>query len=151
MARVKGRRQRGSTLSEINIVPYIDVMLVLLVIFMITTPMLSEGVTVKLPQAQAKALKAQPAIPIIVSVDAKGLFYLNSSHAGNTPLSGHQLALQVAAELELAKKKGTQRDVLVKADEGVQYGQVMNAMVLLQQSGVENVGLMTRDTRRKEA
>jgi len=143
--RSTSRRRQGGALSEINIVPYIDVMLVLLVIFMITTPLLSEGVNVKLPQAKAKVLKTQEAAPLIVSVDSKGLYYLNASATPQRPLDAGELGVQVAAQLRLAKQKQQHRNVFVKADQSVAYGQVMAAMVLLQQAGVDNVGLMTQD------
>ncbi len=145
------RRSARRTLAEINIVPYIDVMLVLLVIFMITTPLLSEGVSVNLPQAKAKALSPKQALPLVVSVDAKGRYYLNSNDYPMVPLKPEQLSIRIAAELSIAKEKGEKRDVLVKGDKDVQYGEVMQAMVLLQHAGVENIGLMTQDPNENKA
>ncbi len=137
-------KSRRRPMAEINVVPYIDVMLVLLVIFMVAAPLLSQGVNVALPQASAKALPPQPAPPIIVSVDRSGQFYLNVSNQPKTPISAQALMVQVAAQLKVAKQKNQLRDVYVKGDRAVDYGKVVEAMVLLQKAGVENVGLITR-------
>ncbi len=142
MARLQ-RMKKRRPIAEINVVPYIDVMLVLLVIFMITTPMLSQGVKVNLPKAQSQTIPSKRDEPLIVSVDSKGLFYLNASANPNTPLSAQDLAVQVAAQLEIAKQSGDTRQVLVKGDESVGYGRVVEAMAVLQQAGAPSVGLMT--------
>jgi biopolymer transport protein TolR len=141
------RRQRRSkrALAEINIVPYIDVMLVLLVIFMITTPLLTQGVKVNLPAAKAETLAAKPQPPIIVTVDSKGLYYINTNSNPEQVLSPQALSVRVSAELQLAQRQGQERQVLVKGDRDVPYGRVVQAMVLLQQAGVPQVGLMTED------
>ncbi len=137
------QRHRKKPLAEINVVPYIDVMLVLLIIFMVTTPLLTEGVKVNLPQAAAKTVDTQEQDPLVISVDAKGLYYLNVAAHPDAPLSPEDLSTRIAAELQLAKQNGKQRDVLVKGDKDVDYGKVMQAMVLLQQAGADAVGLMT--------
>ncbi len=141
------RRQRRSkrALAEINIVPYIDVMLVLLVIFMITTPLLTQGVKVNLPSAKAETLAAKPQPPIIVTVDAKGLYYINTNSNPEQVLSPQALSIRIAAELQFAQRQGQERQVLVKGDRDVAYGRVVQAMVLLQNAGVPQVGLMTED------
>ena len=142
------RRQRRSkrALAEINIVPYIDVMLVLLVIFMITTPLLTQGVKVNLPTAKAETLAAKQLPPMIVTVDEKGLYYLNTNGNPEQSLTPQALSLRVAAELQLAQRQGQERQVLVKGDRDVAYGRVVQAMVLLQKAGVPQVGLMTEDS-----
>lgn len=137
------KRIRKRPMAEINVVPYIDVMLVLLIIFMITTPLLSQGVKVALPQAAAQALSTKDAEPIIVSVDAQGQYYLNIAADPSTPISTVALQSRVSAELALAQQQGQQRQVLVKGDKDVDYGKVVQAMVLLQQAGAKTVGLMT--------
>lgn len=137
------QRKRNRSMAEINVVPYIDVMLVLLVIFMITAPLLSQGVHVDLPKAQAKALSVKQTTPIIVSVDKKGLYYLNSSESSSVPLPPQQLMNRVAAELAVANQNGGKITVLVKGDRQVGYAKVVQAMVLLQRAGVKQVGLMT--------
>jgi biopolymer transport protein TolR len=141
-SRNSSRRRRP--IAEINVVPYIDVMLVLLVIFMIAAPLLSQGVNVALPQASAKALPSKPEPPIIVSVDQYGKLFLNVSDHPQQPLSPQALMVQVAAQLAVVKQKNQTRDVYVKGDRAVDYGKVVEAMVMLQKAGVENVGLLTQ-------
>lgn len=140
-------RQKHSraAIAEINVVPYIDVMLVLLVIFMITAPLLTQGVQVELPQAEAKQLTQKSKEPLIVSVDKKGFYYLNVAAKPDRAIPARTLMTRVAAELRLAKQIGAKRLVLVKGDKHVSYGQVVQAMVLLQHAGAENVGLLTED------
>ena len=137
MAKGKDKKR---PMSEINVVPYIDVMLVLLVIFMITAPLLTTGVKVDLPQASAKPMPSQKLTPLTLSVDLKGNFYLDVGDNPGQPLDAETLVARIAAVLQL--KKGT--PVLVKGDEGVAYGKVMDAMVLAQKAGAPSVGLITR-------
>jgi biopolymer transport protein TolR len=144
---MSGRRRRS--MSEINVVPYIDVMLVLLVIFMITTPLLSQGVKIELPQAKAETISKEQQEPIIVSVDAQGLFFLNISNEPDKPIAASLMAARVAAAMKLSEQSGQKRLVLVKGDKGVNYGAVVTAMVILQQAGVEKVGLMTETPENK--
>jgi len=141
MIRAKTKRERP--ISEINVVPYIDVMLVLLVIFMITAPMLSQGVTVDLPKAASQTLQATDREPIIVSVNQQGSYFLNISSTPAEPIESQALIVRVAAELELAKQANQKLNVLVKGDQGVVYGKVVKAMALLKQAGAEQVGLLT--------
>lgn len=145
MIRAKAKRERP--ISEINVVPYIDVMLVLLVIFMITAPMLSQGVTVDLPKAASQTLKPTDREPIIVSVNQQGSFFLNISSTPAEPIEPQALMVRVAAELELAKQANQKLNVLVKGDQGVVYGKVVKAMALLKQAGAEQVGLLTDSTQ----
>lgn len=125
--------------AEINIVPYVDVMLVLLVIFMITAPLLTQGVTVDLPQGAAKVLEEQPSKPLILSVDRTGNYFLNISDKPTSPMMPQEIAKRVEAALDREPK----RQVLVRGDENVSYGQVVEAMILLQQAGAPTVGLIT--------
>ena len=124
-------------------VPYIDVMLVLLVIFMITAPMLTQGVTVNLPKAASEALKPTDREPIIVSVNEQGEYFLNINTNPGMPIAPQALKVRVAAELELAKQTKETLNILVKGDKGVAYGKVVLAMSLLKQAGAEQVGLLT--------
>jgi biopolymer transport protein TolR len=140
------RRQRRRPMAEINVVPYIDVMLVLLVIFMITAPLLSQGVEVNLPQAQASSIDDQTQQPIVVSIDSQGRYYLNTASNPQQPLSAQQLTEQVSLELQQASQQNKQRPVMVKGDKQVDYGKVVTAMVLLQQAGATQVGLVTEPT-----
>jgi biopolymer transport protein TolR len=130
-------------ISDINVVPFIDVMLVLLVIFMITTPLLTQGVKVDLPQTQAKAIPPQQKEPLIVTVDATGNFYLNLSDKPNQAITARTLSYLVTEQLK-GQQQDQQRPVLVRGDKGVNYGKVMEAMVLLQQAGAKSVGLITQ-------
>ena len=133
------QRQRRAPMSEINVVPYIDVMLVLLVIFMITAPLLSQGVQVNLPEADAKPMDEKNTEPLIVSVDADGLFYLNVGGDEKTPVESDEIVRRVG--IVLGKVPDT--PVMVRGDNAVNYGAVVQAMVLLQQAGAPSVGLMT--------
>ncbi len=145
---MRRHRQRKKLMAEINIVPYIDVMLVLLVIFMIATPLLTQGVKVNLPHANAKVIRTQNKPPIIVTVNAEGHYYLNADDS-NELLNTQQLAIRVAAELQLAKQQHQIRQVLVKGDRAVAYGKVVAAMALLQKAGVPQVGLITQNLKNK--
>ncbi|MBT8506609.1 protein TolR [Coxiella-like endosymbiont of Rhipicephalus sanguineus] len=135
---------RKRALAEINVVPYIDVMLVLLVIFMITAPLLTQGVNVKLPQAAAKTLFPQQA-PIIVSIDSHGSYFLNIAKEPSQPITTQDLVTRVAAALQLANQNHQKQEIYVKGDKEVDYGKVVQMMVLLKYAGANNVGLMTQN------
>ena len=135
------KRQSRKLVAEINVVPYIDVMLVLLVIFIVTAPLLQQGVSVDLPKASAKALPPAEKEPIVVSVDREGNYYLNIANQPHLPMERKTISLRVRAELE----RTPNRKVLVKADNSVNYGKVVGAMVLLQAAGSDSVGLVTQD------
>ncbi|QBR84079.1 protein TolR [Legionella israelensis] len=139
------RKNKDSTkpVSEINVVPYIDVMLVLLVIFMITAPMLTQGITVDLPKAASQSLKTTEREPIIVSVNQQGSLFLNISSTPSIPIDAQSLAVRVAAELSLARESQQKLNVLVKGDRSVPYGKIVEAMSLLKKAGAEQVGLLT--------
>ncbi|OGV27429.1 MAG: protein TolR [Legionellales bacterium RIFCSPHIGHO2_12_FULL_37_14] len=137
------RKSKNKPLSEINVVPYIDVMLVLLVIFMITAPMLSQGVTVDLPKIASENLPAKDNEPIVVSVNQQGDYFLNVAQNPASPIEPHDLMLRVAALLQLAKENQQQIAVLVKGDQNVEYGKVVAAMGLLKEAGASEVGLLT--------
>jgi biopolymer transport protein TolR len=140
---LRKKEKRNGPMSEINVVPYIDVMLVLLVIFMITAPILTQGVTVNLPKAASDSLKTADREPIIVSVNLDGLYFLNISENPDAPMEPQALMVRVAAELELARQGGQALNVLVKGDQGVPYGKVVTAMSILKQAGASEVGLLT--------
>ncbi len=126
-------------MSEINVVPYIDVMLVLLVIFMITAPLLSQGVQVELPKADAQPMKDSDKEPLVVSVDAEGRLFLNVGDNPESPIEDATLLARTAAVL----RQKPQTPVMVRGDSRVDYGQVVRAMTLLQQAGAPSVGLIT--------
>ena len=133
------RRVRRRPMSEINVVPYIDVMLVLLVIFMVTAPLLSQGVKVDLPKADAQAMDTRDREPLIVSVDIAGAFYVNYGDDKDKPINAQDLVNRVSALLRL--QPGT--PVAVRGDKDVKYAQVVYVMTLLQKAGAGSVGLMT--------
>ena len=132
-------RIRKRPMSEINVVPYIDVMLVLLIIFMITAPLLSQGVKIDLPQVPSEALPASDNDPVIISVDAAGNFFINYGENQDQPVSPDVLVNRVGALV----KYRPELPVLVKGDAGVNYGRVVQAMALLQGAGVKGIGLIT--------
>lgn len=133
------RNSRRRFIAEINVVPYIDVMLVLLVIFMITVPLLDQGVEVDLPKADAEPLPPSEQEPLVLSVDIDGAYYLNYADNPLQPLAADSIAMRAAVVL----RNHPQLPVLVKADRNVDYGIVVRAMLLLQQAGADRIGLAT--------
>jgi biopolymer transport protein TolR len=132
-------RRTRKLMGEINVVPYIDVMLVLLIIFMVTAPLLSQGVKVELPETDgAEALDPDPAV-IVLSVEPTGAMYLNLGNPDRA-LAPDRVVELVAA----AMRREPGRPVLVKADKAVPYGRVVEGMVLLQRAGARKVGFVTQ-------
>jgi biopolymer transport protein TolR len=139
MGRSKGKRR---LMSEINVVPYIDVMLVLLIIFMITAPLLTQGISVDLPNAPAQALDEEllrDNEPLVLSIDREGNLYLNVGDEESEPVDEATVVERASAVL----RQNAQTPVLVQADETVPYGRVVSAAVLLQQSGALKIGFQT--------
>jgi biopolymer transport protein TolR len=129
-------------MAEINVVPYIDVMLVLLIIFMVTAPLLTQGVQVELPDANAQPIDPEllkDREPLVLSVDRDGRYYLNIGGDEDSPVNEAEVARRATAVL--ARDAAT--PVLVKADERVPYGSVVRGMVLLQQAGATRIGFLT--------
>src|SRR6185436_3913040 len=136
----KGRRRK--LMGEINVVPYIDVMLVLLIIFMITAPLLAQGIKVDLPKAPAEPLSGdelRDKQPLILSITSAGDMYLNFGDDKDKPLDAPTLLARATAVL----RRTPDTPVLVRADDKVQYGAVVTGMVLLQQAGATKVGFVT--------
>ncbi|UYG09507.1 protein TolR [Halomonas sp. M4R1S46] len=133
------RMGRRKPMNEINVVPFIDVMLVLLVIFMITAPMLTQGVQVDLPQVTSEPIEeSEERDPIVVSVDREGQLFITLGD-DTTEVTLDELSQRVIILLE--RQPGT--PVLVEGDRNVSYGQVVTLMSTLQTAGVENVGLIS--------
>ncbi len=128
------RKRHKKLMSEINVVPYIDVMLVLLVIFMITAPLLSQGVKVDLPRAAAQPVESQDQETLVVTVDRQGNYFLDDRR-----ISSEELRRKVAAILRVRPKT----PVLIRGDRQANYGEVVKAMTLLQSAGAPSVGLLT--------
>jgi biopolymer transport protein TolR len=133
------QRQRKRPMSEINVVPYIDVMLVMLVIFMITAPLLNQGVDVELPQADAEPMSGDQQDPLVLTVDAEGRYFLNIGGDPEQAIDAETLVQRSAAVLRRRPKI----TVLVRGDTHVDYGLVVTAMSLLQEAGASRVGLIT--------
>jgi len=138
VSRVKGRRLMG----EINVVPYIDVMLVLLIIFMITAPMLQQGITVDLPEVDAAPL--DPALMqenevLILSIDADGLFYLNLGEDPELPVDDESVLTRTAAIV----RRNPETPVVIKGDKTVDWGRVAFGLALLQRAGATGIGILT--------
>lgn len=140
------RRQRRRLNAEINVVPYIDVMLVLLVIFMITAPLITAGIQVDLPTADSEPMSPDQSTPFIVTVDAEGQYFLEiGSSAGGSPevMSREELLDKVLTELETSPNS----PILINGDKSVSYGDVVELMDQLRKvAGIENVGLMTQQS-----
>lgn len=131
--------KKRRAVSEINVVPYIDVMLVLLIIFMITAPIVQQGVEIELPKLTANSLPPEQQEPVILTVSKTGDYYLNIGDNLKNPVSDEVVTQRIA----LVLKNKPQTPILVRGDKEVDYGSVTTAMVLLQSAGVEKVGLMT--------
>lgn len=131
------RRQRRKSMADMNVVPYIDVMLVLLVIFMVTAPMMQAGVEIDIPDAQANPLTTNnQQEPLIISVDQNGQYFLSDDAATGIPDIITYITEQMAGQTT------SQRPVYVRADSGVEYRYLMDVMVAAQQAGVKKIGLM---------
>ena len=133
-------RKRRKPMSEINVVPYIDVMLVLLVIFMITAPLITAGIDVELPVADAEPMPTDQEPPLVASIDRNGNYYLSIGDSRDQSLTEDQLIALVKAQQE----QQPNLEIVVNGDKDVPYGQVVRLMVLLQQhADMQTVGLMT--------
>jgi biopolymer transport protein TolR len=138
MARLK----KHKLMSEINVVPYIDVMLVLLIIFMITAPLLTQGISVDLPKAAAEALDPdllKENEPLVLSIDREGRFYLNIGENPEAPVEDDAVAQRVSTVIRV----NPQTPVLVKGDQSVPYGRVVIGAAILQQAGATKIGFLT--------
>ena len=132
--------KKRKLMGEINVVPYIDAMLVLLVVFMVTAPLLTQGIEVDLPKANAEPIESVPNHdPLVISVDAGGNLYINAGDDEDQPSSGKKIVALVSTVLE----KKPETPLYVKADRAVPYGNVVGAMVLLQEAGASNIGFIT--------
>jgi biopolymer transport protein TolR len=137
-------------MGEINVVPYIDVMLVLLIIFMITAPLLAEGIKVELPKARAQGIPPEmlkDSKPIVLTIDETGRLFLNYNKPETQPLTAEAVEAQAAAVL----RRAPETTVLVRGDYRVAYGEVVGAMTILQRAGAEKVGFITQPPEQKRA
>ena len=139
------RRSRRAPMAEINVTPFVDVMLVLLVIFMATAPLLMQGVEVDLPKADSSPVSDSDAEPLIVSIDAQARLYLNLGASDDQALSMETVKQRVATVL----KRNPEKTVMVWGDAGVPYGEVVVLMSELQEAGAPSVGLVTEAPARR--
>lgn len=139
------KRARPSIDAQINIVPYIDVMLVLLVIFMMTTPIIEQGIEVDLPPAEAKAVDFSEQQPTIITINRAGEYFINSmANEGSEISAGERLPLgRIAARVQARLQAFPQMKVFVRGDQEVAYGSVIALMSFLQKNGVDKVGIVT--------
>ena len=141
MRQMRPVRRKRRQVAEINVVPYIDVMLVLLVIFMITAPLLTTGVEIDLPDAEATPISdaGESQEPLVLTVDKNGAWYLNVGDTPEEALDRQEVTRLASAVLRISPT----RRVLVAGDTAVEYGDIMQAMVALQIAGAPEIGLMS--------
>ena len=138
------RGSRRAPMAEINVTPFVDVMLVLLIIFMVTAPMLTQGVKVDLPQTTSDPIQSDKDVEsIIVSVDANGAYYVEIGDDGSDPMTLSDLRAQVSKILS----QRASSEILVRGDENVTYGTVVRLMAELQGAGASSIGLITESPR----
>jgi len=140
-------RKKRRMVAEINVVPYIDVMLVLMVIFMVTTPVITQGVKVELPKAKAEPIEQlkDNKTPILATIDEAGLYYFQKDGVEKGPFNAEALQAEVMSTLQI--EPGTQ--VIIKADGKVDYNSVIQLLNMMKDSGAQAVGLMTDDVGSK--
>ncbi len=139
---LKTQRKKRKPMSDMNVVPYIDVMLVLLIVFMVTAPLLMQGVKVELPKAPAEPMGEQNDEPLIISVKADGSLYINTGDAEKA-----RLLDDITERVRKVMKLKPETKVLVWGDQSVRYGEVVTLMAALQSAGAPSVGLVTENPR----
>ena len=137
-------RNKSALKSDMNVVPYIDVMLVLLVIFMVTAPMLTTGVEVNLPSEKTSNIAKNELTPVIVSLQKNGQLFISYEHAIDKRVSEQELA-DILSELsrQHSNENGNQVQVMINADKDNQYSKIMNLMAIIQKTGIVKVGLLS--------
>jgi len=130
---IGSRDNRNGAMSQINVTPLVDVMLVLLIIFMVTAPMMQQGVQVNLPKTQAKSLSADQET-VVVSIDRSGRIFINSAETSHADLS---------EKLTTLFQSRAKKEAFLKADKDVPYGEVVKTMAEIKGAGVERLGMMT--------
>jgi biopolymer transport protein TolR len=133
-------QQSGTTISQINVTPLVDVMLVLLVIFMVTAPIIQQGVQVNLPQAKSGPIAGKEE-QLVVSVNKNGSIFLNDTQMSATDLG---------KKLRAIRKVDPDKEVILRADQDVRYGVVMRAIAEIKEAGIQKVGMVTRPTQQDE-
>jgi len=132
-SRRRGRNRRSGRIAEINVTPFVDVMLVLLIVFMVAAPLLTVGIPLDLPKTEAKQLSAEEA-PLTISIRADGVVFLQESETGDD---------QLLPRLQALAKEGYQSRIFIRADEAANYGDVARVMAKINTAGYRNIGLVT--------
>ncbi|HRN84020.1 MAG TPA: protein TolR [Hyphomicrobium sp.] len=132
--RRRGRRRRAAPMSEINVTPFVDVMLVLLIIFMVAAPLLTVGVPIELPQSQGKQLETAASEPLTISVASNGDVFIGETAV---PLD------ELPEKLKAIAKNGVDEQIFVRGDQGINYGTVMRVMGRISAGGFKKVSLVT--------
>ncbi len=137
MAMDAGSQRNGTTISQINVTPLVDVMLVLLVIFMVTAPIIQQGVQVNLPQARAAAIPGTEQF-LVVAINKSGKIYLNDNE---------MTLAELGEKLRAIRSLQADKQVYLRADQDVRYGVVMKTIAEIKQAGIDRLGMVTRPTR----
>ena len=138
---MKFYKKKRKLMAEINVVPYVDVTLVLLVVFMVATPLLIQGVDVSLPKTISSPLETKQEAPLIVTIESNGILYINLGPNKKQVISKSDLSDRVTKILR--QKPST--SVFVWGDENAFYGEIVKLMTLLQEAGASSVGLVTEN------
>ncbi len=141
------KRIRRRPIAEMNVVPYIDVMLVLLVIFMITAPLLTQGIKIELPRVAAEPVEENDRDPLVISINSKGELFLNLGEKSDEPVAEQFLAERIAGIL----RRQPDTPVLLRGDKNVDYGTVVRVMALLQRAGAPSIGMITETPSQAES
>lgn len=136
---IGSREGRNGAMSQINVTPFVDVMLVLLIIFMVTAPMMQQGLQVNLPKTQSKSLTADQET-VVVTVDRSGRVFINSTESSHKDLGARLVELFSSRE---------KKEVFLKADKDVPYGEVVRTMAEIKGAGIERLGMMTEPVQGK--
>ncbi len=136
---IGSRESRNGAMSQINVTPFVDVMLVLLIIFMVTAPMMQQGLQVNLPKTQAKSLTADQET-VVVTVDRSGRVFINSAETSHSDLGARLVEIFASR---------TNKEVFLKADRDVPYGEVVRTMAEIKGAGIERLGMMTEPVQGK--
>ncbi len=137
-SRHKKNRAQGSTMSEMNVVPLVDVILVLLIIFMVTAPLMEQGLDVDVPQAEAPAIERTD-LDVILTINDKGQFFLMDDTTAYT-------LTELETKLEAMFRHREKKEIFLKADQKILYGLVAEAMAIIKKAGIERIGMVTRPT-----
>ena len=136
-------RKKTALNAEMNVVPYIDVMLVLLVIFMVTAPMLTTGIDVDLPKEQTTSM-SQSQLPVIISLTSSGEIFISYENNMDMPISEPELINTLSnLQSQSNNETGQPIQIMINADQNNQYGAIVSLMANLQQAGIQKVGLLT--------